>query len=367
MTSSTPLDPSGLNDPLDAVARFREVGRRAAWAVVVRTWGSSPRPAGSRLAVAESGEFFGSVSGGCVEGAVVTEALAILAGGPPKLLHFGVSHEEAWEVGLACGGEVEVYVSEVPALFEELRAARAAKRPVVLATRLATGEAFLLDRLNPSAGAGVTPELLTAARACLEKDACAVAEGAAGAVFLEPFNPPLRLVIVGAVHIAHPLARLAGIAGFEVVVVDPRTAFTLPGVARSTLWPDEALAEIRPDRRTAIVTLTHDPKLDDPALAAALSSDAFFIGCKNASSRNTFSPESLPSFFICASLGRTFRYSSASSRNELVTILNTGSHSDQSIPRRLASLASRLRFLRIDLAKAICASSVRCRSSAACC
>jgi xanthine dehydrogenase accessory factor len=270
----------GPNDPLEAVAAWRAAGRRVAWAVVVRTWGSSPRPAGSRLAVCETGEFFGSVSGGCVEGAVVTEALAVLAGGPPKLLHFGVTHEMAWEVGLACGGQVEIYVEEVPRLFDGLMSARAAKRPVVLATGMAGGEPALLE-LDPAADSAEAGdrELLAAAEGALLRDACAVVETARGPVFLEPFNPPLRLVVVGAVHIAHPLSRLAAIAGFEVIVVDPRTAFTLPGVTRSTLWPDEAMAEIRPDRRTAIVTLTHDPKLDDPALAAALGSEAFFVGC----------------------------------------------------------------------------------------
>lgn len=270
------VESGGPNDPLEALAGWRAARRRVAWAVVVRTWGSSPRPAGSRLAVCETGEFFGSVSGGCVEGAVVTEALAVLAGGPPKLLQFGVTHEMAWEVGLACGGQVEVYVEEVPHLFDRLMAEREAKRPVVLATRMDGGEPALLAAAS---GDSADRVLGAAADRALLSDACAVVESEQGAVFLAPFNPPLRLVVVGAVHIAHPLARLAAIAGFEVIVVDPRTAFSLPGVTRSTLWPDEAMAEIRPDRRTAVVTLTHDPKLDDPALAAALGSEAFFIGC----------------------------------------------------------------------------------------
>src|SRR5262249_3889015 len=99
----------------------------------------------------------------------------------------------------------------------------------------------------------------------------------------EPGTPPLRLVVVGAVHIAQPLARLAGVAGFDVTIVDPRTAFEIPGVTRSSQWPDVALAALRPDRRTAVVTLTHDPKLDDPALVAALRSEAFYVGCLGSS------------------------------------------------------------------------------------
>lgn len=275
--------PAAHAGPLEALAAWRAAGRRVAWAVVVRTWGSSPRPPGSRLAVSETGEFFGSVSGGCVEAAVVTEALDVLAGGAPRLLSYGVTHEMAWEVGLACGGQVEIFVQAVPPLFDDLLAARAVKRPVVLATPLdpGSGGPALLDPASEGDPPGA--EVRAAAVRVLEGDLAEVVEGGGGALFLEPFNPPLRLVVVGAVHIAHPLCRLAAIAGFEVIVVDPRTAFTLPGVARSTLWPDEAMAEIRPDRRTAVVTLTHDPKLDDPALAAALGSPAFFVGCLGSS------------------------------------------------------------------------------------
>jgi xanthine dehydrogenase accessory factor len=272
------------DDVLEVASTWRAAGQRVAWAAVVRTWGSSPRPAGSRLVVSGTGEFFGSVSGGCVEGAVVTEATAILAGGAPKLLHFGVTDEEAWEVGLACGGQIDVYVEEIPALFEPLLAERRAQRPVVLATRLQEGGGLLLDReaLAHPPDAEVE-ELAGPARQALRADACAVVESARGPVFLEPHNPPLRLAVVGAVHVALPLCRLAAIAGFAVTVIDPRTAFTLPGhllgLVRSSEWPDAALARLQPDARTAVVTLTHDPKLDDPALVAALGSEAFYIGC----------------------------------------------------------------------------------------
>jgi len=151
-------------------------------------------------------------------------------------------------------------------LLDELLAARAAKRPVVLATRIETGEQRLLGDDDPAA-----------ARA-LADDESRVEDG----VFLHVFNPPLRMIVVGAVHIAQALATMAAAAGFEVAIVDPRRAFAtaerFPGVALLTVWPEPAFAELRPDRRTAVVTLTHDPKLDDPALAAALRSPAFYIG-----------------------------------------------------------------------------------------
>jgi xanthine dehydrogenase accessory factor len=256
------------DDLLATAAAWRDAGRSVALATVVRTWGSSPRQPGSRLVVAADGAFTGSVSGGCVEGAVVEEALGVLTTGRPKLLHFGVSEEQAWAVGLACGGQVEIWVEPLPAVLDELLAARREKRPVVLATPLDGGPHALLEA-----------DADDAAREVLARDEARVVERDGRTVFLEPHNPPLRLVIVGAVHIARPLSRLAAIAGFEVVVIDPRRAFTLPDVTRSTRWPDEALAEIRPDTRTAVVTLTHDPKLDDPALAAALATPAFFLGC----------------------------------------------------------------------------------------
>lgn len=263
--AGSPVEPDDL---LATAATWRDAGRLVALATVVRTWGSSPRRPGSRMVVAGDGHFVGSVSGGCVEGAVVEEALGVLATGTPKLLHYGVTEDQAWAVGLACGGQVEIWVEPLPVILDELLAARRAKRPFVLATRLDGGSHH---------------ELLSSgdrAHEVLEADETRVVTDDSGAAtFLEPHNPPLRLVLVGAVHIARPLSRLAALVGFEVVVIDPRRAFTLPDVTRSTRWPDEALAELAPDARTAVVTLTHDPKLDDPALTAALRTDAFYLGC----------------------------------------------------------------------------------------
>ena len=168
------------------------------------------------------------------------------------------------------------------ALFERLRADRLAKRPVVLMTRLPDGEQRLL---KPSGAVpeGVTPTLFEAARLAAARDEASTVEEGGGAIFLQPFNPPLRLIIIGAVHVAQPLVRMGTLAGFAAVVVDPRSAFAtderFPGVERSAEWPDKALAALAPDGRTAVVTLTHDPKLDDPALEAALRSSAFYVGC----------------------------------------------------------------------------------------
>ena len=161
-----------------------------------------------------------------------------------------------------------------PETLKALLAAREARRPIVLATNLASGEERLID---PRA-ADADDALREAAR----NDRSGVVETAEGKVFLHVYNPPLRMAIVGAVHIAQPLCRMAALAGYDVTVIDPREAFAseerFPGVTLLGDWPDESMAKFAPDRRSAVVTLTHDPKLDDPALAAALRSDAFYIG-----------------------------------------------------------------------------------------
>jgi len=153
-----------------------------------------------------------------------------------------------------------------------------AKRAVVLATHLKSGEQRVLQ---PGEG-NSEPERMQVGRA-LQRDACISLDAdSAAAIFYQPFNPPLRMIVVGAVHIAQPLSAMASMAGYEVTVVDPRESFAaadrFPGVTMNLEWPDEALRSLTLDARCAVVTLTHDPKLDDPALQVALRSDAFFIG-----------------------------------------------------------------------------------------
>lgn len=228
-------------------------GERMGLATVIRTWGSAPRRVGAHLLMRGDGLFEGSVSGGCVEGAVMEALARRMETGGGEVLTFGVADETAWEVGLACGGEIAVLVQAVdetgfpPALFERLSAARAAGETVSLATDLASGRTV---------------------------------EGSEGD-FVCRYDPPLRLMLVGAVHIAQALAPMAEALGYQVLVVDPRTRFAaaarFPSLEVDTSWPDEALAAWKPDAASAIVTLTHDPKLDDPALEAALRSPAFYV------------------------------------------------------------------------------------------
>lgn len=255
-------------------------GRGAALATVVETWGSAPRPTGSQLAVSGAGDIMGSVSGGCVEGAVVAEAVDAIADGAPRLLTFGVSDETAFAVGLACGGTIRVLVEPVgtgaqalpEGMLADLVAARAAHDPVAYVTHPET-HARRLTR-----GPGDPLESAVAAR--MRSDKSGVEPDGQ---FIAVHNPPLRMIVVGAVHIAQPLVAIARLCGYAPVLIDPRAAFgsaeRFPGETIREDWPDEAMAALAPDARTAVVTLTHDPKLDDPALRAALASPAFYIGC----------------------------------------------------------------------------------------
>jgi xanthine dehydrogenase accessory factor len=251
-------------------------GHRAAIATVIETWGSAPRPVGAQLAIRDDGTFQGSVSGGCVEGAVVAEALEVLETGEPRILEYGVSDEEVFAVGLACGGEIKILVEPVGIgqgiSIENLKSlvtARQSRNPIGVQTNLKTWDRALIG-----------PE---AATQRFTKDKSGIDEN----TFTLIQNPPLRLVVVGAVHIAQALLPMAHIAGYTPYLIDPRDSFgsqaRFPSETILNEWPDTAVEQLGLDARTALVTLTHDPKLDTPALAAALNSDAFYIGALGSS------------------------------------------------------------------------------------
>ncbi len=253
-------------------------GKRAALATVLETWGSAPRPAGSQLAISGQGEIEGSVSGGCVEGAVVAEALEALQDGRPRILEFGVADEDAFAVGLACGGRIKVLVEPVgdsPGLDADDLAR------LVDARRSKTAAALLVNIENWERR--IVSGVAVAGNSVVRDRIRADSSGFTNGWFVGIHNPPLRLIVVGAVHIAQALLPMARLAGYDPVLIDPREAFgsesRFPGERITHFWPDEAIAEEKPDSRTAIVTLAHDPKIDDPAISAGLRSDAFYLGC----------------------------------------------------------------------------------------
>lgn len=250
-------------------------GRGAALATVIETWGSAPRQAGSQLAISGSGEIMGSVSGGCVEGAVVVEAQEALADGKPRLLTFGVADETAFEVGLACGGTIRILVEPVGtgdgmpvAMLETIVERRAKRQPVAYGILPDAWTRRIILPDDPALAGRFRAD-----RSGLEEDG----------EFIAIFNPPLRMLVVGAVHIAQALLPMARLAGYDPVLIDPREAFgsaqRFPGETIVHDWPDEALQAQGLDARTAVVTLTHDSKLDDPAIMSALGSDVFYLGC----------------------------------------------------------------------------------------
>lgn len=254
-------------------------GKGAALATVVQTWGSAPRPTGSLLAISSEAEIAGSVSGGCVEGAVAAEALEALEDGKCRVLPFGVSDDEAFAVGLACGGEIRVMVEPISvgngpdlSLVKDLADLRTTREAVILATNTTTWSRRLI---RPDKDDALQDEAAAARHA--DK------AGFAGDWFLGVHNPPLRLAVIGAVHIAQPLMQMARLTGYDPVLIDPREAFAaqarFPGETLIHDWPDAALTTYGLDRRTGVITLTHDPKLDDPAIMTALRSPIFYLGC----------------------------------------------------------------------------------------
>lgn len=252
-------------------------GRCVALATVVQTWGSAPRRVGSQLVVDQSGAMEGSVSGGCVEGAVVVEAQDAIIDGRPRLLEYGISDGDAFAVGLACGGTIKVLVEPIGgsmpiAMLEQLVKARTARQAIAYSVDVNSG----VGRIIPADAAEASDEL----RQSFRQDRSGF--DLAGQIFTAIHNPPLRLIIVGAVHIAQALAPMAQVAGFDPIIIDPRGGFASPerfdGMRIVEDWPDDALQQIGLDARCAVVLLTHDPKLDDPALQLALGSDVFYIG-----------------------------------------------------------------------------------------
>jgi xanthine dehydrogenase accessory factor len=283
-------------DVLSEVQAWLKAGESVAVATVVRVAGSAPRPVGARLVASSGGRMAGSVSGGCVETTVFAELMDVLDGGPPRLLEFGITEDMIWDVGLACGGTIHVYCQALdPALAGAMADLAAAGTPAVLVTLLEDGPATPAGAtaLVTAAGivAGEVPgAAVDAARARLdayipggEVLRLAAGDDAALQVYVESFLAPPRLLIVGGVHVAIPLTRFAKELGFSVIVTDPREKFAnrerFPEADEVWVaWPDEALARLDVDERTYVVLLTHDPKIDEPTLAAALDTNAAYVG-----------------------------------------------------------------------------------------
>lgn len=270
-----------MADPLFDAEQWLAEGRSVALATVISTWGSAPRQPGSQMAVRDDGAFTGSVSAGCVEGAVIEAGRASLVDGNLKRLAYGVEDATAWSAGLTCGGRIEILVEPLIAkaareTVATLNAMRRRDQPAVRATNLDTGACRIID---PHQGDG---PLAAYAKDAARRDRCGEVVCDGTSWFLTVVNPPIDLVVIGAVHIAQALARIAVPLGYALRVIDPRGAFAteqrFPGVRLSHAYADEALARAPLHSRSAVVALAHDGKIDDPGLIAAFRSPAFYIG-----------------------------------------------------------------------------------------
>ncbi|MBI5840841.1 MAG: XdhC family protein [Chloroflexi bacterium] len=290
-----------MRDILTGVDHWIRDDKPIALATVIQTWGSSPRRAGAKMALASDGQFSGSVSGGCVENAVIEAAVESLKTDQSRLLHFGVADETAWEVGLACGGSIDIFVKPLDLdFFEILRSAWLDDHQSVHVTVI-RGAANILGcemliredgqvarTFNDRWGGKI---LESANGALLHGKSCRAELDAETEIFLEFISPPPTLVVVGGVHITVVLMSLAKTLGYRTVVIDPRKVWgnseRFPNVDQLIqAWPEEAFQQIRLTRSTAVVMLTHDPKLDDPALKIALASPAFYVGALGSKTTN---------------------------------------------------------------------------------
>ncbi|GAB4577946.1 MAG: XdhC family protein [Anaerolineales bacterium] len=292
-----------MQDILPDLLTWLQNGETIALATVVQTWGSSPRGVGAKMGITATGKMTGSVSGGCVEGAVIEVGQQVLATGKPQLLHFGVADETAWDVGLACGGTVDIFVQPLDLeLFQQLKAVYETHQTAANLTIIRGPEDVLGDGLIWAEGQefpGIfNDELLdttiAAARFALDqkKSQRMLLPGGKIEIFAEVIAPPATLVIVGGVHTSIVLAQLAKIMGYHTVIVDPRRAFGNPerfphADELIQTWPDEALQALRLTPASAVAVLTHDPKLDDPALLVALPSPAFYVGALGSQNTQT--------------------------------------------------------------------------------
>jgi xanthine dehydrogenase accessory factor len=271
---------SNAGDLAALAAHWLERDGKVAVATIVDTWGSAPVPVGGQMVIAADGAFEGSVSGGCVEGDVISEASELLEGkGGAKTLEYGVEDQTAWRVGLPCGGRIQVHVETLAGtadrtFLERASAARRSREALVVRTRLDGAGREVHGRGDQGLDGDIAGRFLSG-RSSVE----AAPEGR---VFVHALLPPPRLVIIGATHMAQALASLGRLNGFETIVVDPRTAFAaparFPGVVLVTEWPQDALPRLGLDAYTAIATLAHVEHIDDEALKLAVRSECFYVG-----------------------------------------------------------------------------------------
>lgn len=290
-----------MREVIDDIERWQTEEEAVALATVIATWGSSPRRPGAKMALTPAGKIAGSVSGGCVEGAVFEAGVEALEQKQARRLHFGVADETAWDVGLACGGEIDIFVEPLdPELARRIARLLREERAGVVATIVEGPEDLIGAKLFVDEDGAVSGGLDEGIAATVREEAArALATGQPRRItvsteaspvelFLDVILPPPTLIMVGGVHIAIALAKMARALNFRTIIVDPRRAFgseeRFPDVDRLIQkWPREAFEELALTPSTAVTMLTHDPKIDDPALKIVLDSPAYYVGALGSS------------------------------------------------------------------------------------
>ncbi len=285
-------------DNLEKLLKWQSEGKQTALSTVIWKQGSALRSVGAKMAISSEMEMSGSVSGGCIEGAVVQEALKVMESGEPTLLEYGIADETAWSVGLACGGTIRVLVQNVnegsegefnsymvKQMVELLEAGTPFASLVKLDGEEKGGFRLLVDgEVIPNNRADwIDLALMEDVKSMEQTETSRIVESGEQEIFIDIYNPQPRLISIGAVHIALPLTQMAQITGFSTVVIDPRKAFNTArrfphGGKRLLMWPDEGLNEIGLDEKDYLLLLTHDDKLDLPALELALNRNVKYIG-----------------------------------------------------------------------------------------
>lgn len=276
-----------MNDVVETMARWRAAGEPFAIATVIHVDGSAPRDAGATMLIAANGAIAGSVSGGCVEGAVVDEASSVIASGVPKIARYGINKNMMWDVGLSCGGAIDVFIERFDAGRPVLDGLQpAALCTVVRGPSLVGAKRVVYPRaesVGATGDAALDEAMDTLGRAALGRNVAATSAAGQHEVFAMPVLPSPRLIIVGAVHIAEALCALAARSGFEVTVIDPRERLNnrarFPAAARLLVgWPEDELPALPMDENTYVAVLTHDDKFDDPTLAHVLRHPVRYVG-----------------------------------------------------------------------------------------
>ena len=288
-----------MDEVITAVKKWLDAGKQTAIAIVVNKKGSAMRPVGAKMAVNEDSAITGSISGGCVENAVIVEALACMQTGQPKLLHYGVSDDTAWSVGLMCGGEIDVMLlplnSNREGSFDRIVVDKIAhlqeeRIPVMLLILLSGkkfGHSCILEnrdgKIDGNAAAWVDRKLFPKLEEIMRTESSQIIETTAGRIYVDVVKPTPRLVVIGGAHVSIAFVKMANLLGYYTILIDPRKTFAtderFPEIDEMHgVWPREGMEKIKLNRSDYMLLASHDDKLDLPAASAALNADVSYIG-----------------------------------------------------------------------------------------